>query len=85
MFRVSQHPSSAVLKAFSTPVDGCCEIRNMYSNIAENKYLHTAHLVEFLLTWIYDTRKHKLKILFDIKFFLPYADYSDTFYYSYYL
>ena len=37
MFRVSQHPSSGVLKTvtaasgtvFSTPDDGCCDTRNM--------------------------------------------------------
>ena len=37
MFRVSQHPSTGVLKTvpeaagtvFSTPDDGCCETRNM--------------------------------------------------------
>jgi len=82
MFRVSQHPSSGVLKTvtgtghnigtatslqrglirprwrevavpvllpvpevavtvFSTPDDGCCDTRNMYSDSAVNKYLHT--------------------------------------------
>jgi len=79
MFRVSQHPSSGVLKTvtatsgtghntgtatsfqrgqiwprwrvvavlesavtvFSTPDDGCCDTRNMYSDVAVNKYLHT--------------------------------------------
>jgi len=65
MFRVSQHPSSGVLKTvtaasgrevavpvlwpvpeaaftvFSTPDDGCCDTRNMYSSSAVNKYLHT--------------------------------------------
>ena len=80
MFRVSQHPSSGVLKtvtaatstghnigtatslqrglqatlegssctctggcgySFITPDDGCCDTRNMYSNLAVNKYLHT--------------------------------------------
>jgi len=66
MFRVSQHPSSGVLKTvtaasgtghnigtatslqrglfgtvFSTPDDGCCDTRNMQSNFAVNKYLHT--------------------------------------------
>ena len=82
MFRVSQHPSSGVLKTvtatsgtghnigtatslqrgligrevavpvlwpvpevavtvFSTPDDGCCDTRNMYSDFAVNKYLHT--------------------------------------------
>ena len=85
MFRVSQHPSSGVLKivtatsgtdhntgkptslqrgqigprwrkvavpilwpvpeaavtVFSTPDDGCCDTRNMYSDFAVNKYLHT--------------------------------------------
>jgi len=79
MFRVSQHPSSGVLKTVtatsgtghntgtatslqrdpigprwrevavpvaavtvsSTPDDGCCDTRNMYSDFAVNKYLHT--------------------------------------------
>ena len=84
MFRVSQHPSSGVLKTvtaasstghnigratslqrgpirprreeaapvlwpvletavtvFNTPDDGCCGTRNMYSDFAVNKYLHT--------------------------------------------
>ena len=79
MFRVSQHPSSGVLKTvtatsgtghntgtanslqrglisprwrevavpvaavtvFSTRDDGCCDTRNMYSDFAVNKYLHT--------------------------------------------
>jgi len=79
MFRVSQHPSSGVVKTvtaasgtatslqrglieprwrevavpvlwsvpevavtvFSTPDDGCCDTRNMYSDSAVNKYLHT--------------------------------------------
>ena len=79
MFRVSQHPSSGVLKpvtaasgtghntgtatslqrglirprwrevavpeaavtVFSTADDGCCDTRNMYSDVAVNKYLHT--------------------------------------------
>jgi len=58
MFRVSQHPSSGVLKTvtaasgtgpvpeaavtvYSTPNDGCCDTRNMYSDFAVNKYLHT--------------------------------------------
>ena len=81
MFRVSQHPSSGVLKTvtavsgtghnigaatslrgqigtrwkevavpilwpvpvtlFSTPDDGCCDTRNMWSDFAVNKYLHT--------------------------------------------
>jgi len=79
MFRVSQHPSSGVLKTvtaasgtatslqrglisprwrevavpvlwpvpevavtvFSTPYDGCCDTRNMKSDFAVNKYLHT--------------------------------------------
>jgi len=26
---------------FSTPDDGCCDTRNMYSDFAANKYLHT--------------------------------------------
>ena len=26
---------------FSTPDDGCCDTRNMYSDFAVNKYLHT--------------------------------------------
>jgi hypothetical protein len=37
------------------------------------------HLVGFLLTWNYDARKHEIKILFHVNFFLPYADYSEKF------
>ena len=87
MFRVSQYPSSGVLKTvtaasgtghntgtatslqrglqatlqgssctvpeaavtvFSTPDDGCCDTRNMYSDFAVNKYLHTVASV-----WIF--------------------------------
>jgi len=31
----------ATVKVFSTPDDGCCDTRNMYSDFAVNKYLHT--------------------------------------------
>jgi len=31
----------AAVTAFSTPDDGCCDTRNMYSDFAGNKYLHT--------------------------------------------
>jgi len=30
-----------VVTVFSTPDDGCCDTRNMYSDFAVNKYLHT--------------------------------------------
>jgi len=30
-----------VVTVFSTPHDGCCDTRNMYSDFAVNKYLHT--------------------------------------------
>jgi len=33
-------PEDAVT-VFSTPDDGCCDTRNMYSNFAVNKYLHS--------------------------------------------
>ena len=93
MFRVSEHPSSGVLKTvtgtghnigtdsslqrgligprwrevavpeaavtvFSTPDDGCCDTRNMYSDFAVNKYLHTVASgwifinIEWLTTFI---------------------------------
>jgi len=60
MFRVSQHPKSGALKivlwpvpevavtVFSTPDDGCCDTRNMYSDFAVNKYLHI-----FASGWIF--------------------------------
>ena len=91
MFRVSQHPSSEVLKTvtavsgtghntgtatslqrgqiwprcrevavpesvvtvFTTPDDGCCDTRNMYSDSAVNKYLHTV-----ASGWIFVNIKH---------------------------
>ena len=31
----------AAVTVFSTPDDGCCDNRNMYSDFAVNKYLHT--------------------------------------------
>jgi len=31
----------AAVTVFSTPDDGCCDTRNMYSEFAVNKYLHT--------------------------------------------
>jgi len=31
----------AAVTVFSTPVDGCCDTRNTYSDFAVNKYLHT--------------------------------------------
>jgi len=31
----------AAVTVFSTPDDGCCDTRNMYSDFAVNKYLHT--------------------------------------------
>ena len=31
----------AAVTVFSTPDDGCCDTRNMYSGFAVNKYLHT--------------------------------------------
>jgi len=31
----------AATTVFSTPDDGCCDTRNMYSDFAVNKYLHT--------------------------------------------
>jgi len=30
-----------VVTVFSTPDDGCCDTRNMQSDFAVNKYLHT--------------------------------------------
>ena len=78
MFRVSQHPSSGVLKTVTaasgtghntgtaislqcglietglcvrlaqTPDDGCCDTRNMQSDVAVNKQLHTVASV-----WIF--------------------------------
>jgi len=71
MFRVSQHPSSGVLKTvpeasgtvFNTPDDGCCDTRNMYSSFAMNKYLHTVASVGFLFTLNCDARNHELKKL----------------------
>ena len=50
MFRVSQHPSSATSLQQRGPIgprwrevadDGCCDTRNMQSDFAVNKYLHT--------------------------------------------
>jgi len=69
MFRVSQHPSSGVSKTlpeaavtvFSTPDDGCCDTRNMWSSFAVNKYPHTVASVGFLFTLNYDARNHELK------------------------
>jgi len=69
MLRVSQHPSSGVLKTvpeaagtvFNTPDDGCCDIRSMQSSFTVNKYLHTVVSVGFLLTFNYDARNHELK------------------------
>jgi len=108
MFRVSQHPSSGVLKTvfatsgvghdagtaasfhrglirprwkeaavpaswpipevadtvFSTPDDGYCDTRNMWSDCAVNKCLHTvASSWTFLLTLNHDARNHEFKIL----------------------
>ena len=31
----------ASVTVFNTPDDGCCDTRNMYSDFAVNKYLHT--------------------------------------------
>jgi len=31
----------AAVAVFNTPDDGCCDTRNMYSDFAVNKYLHT--------------------------------------------
>ena len=31
----------AAVTVFSTPDDGCCDTRNMYSDFAVNKYIHT--------------------------------------------
>ena len=31
----------AAVTVFSTPDDGCCDTRNMWSSFAVNKYLHT--------------------------------------------
>ena len=31
----------AAVTVFSTPDDGCCDTRNMYSDFAVNEYLHT--------------------------------------------
>ena len=40
---------------FSTPDDGCCDTRNMYSSFAVNKYLHTVAsgwiFINILLTY----------------------------------
>jgi len=33
--------SETAVTVFSTPDDGCCDTRNMYSDFAVNKYLHT--------------------------------------------
>jgi len=106
MFRLSQHPSSGVLKTvsaifgighdtgtatsfhrglmrprwkevavpvswpipevadtvFNTPDDGCCDTRNMYSDCAVNKCLHTvASSWTSLLTLNHDAWKHEFK------------------------
>jgi len=105
MFRVSQHPSSGVLKTVtaasstghntgtatslqrgligtglceshtpvtgpvleavvtvvSTPEDGCCDTRNMYSDFAEKSIYLLLHLFGFLLTLNYDARTMRLK------------------------
>jgi len=42
----------ATVTVFTTTDDGCCDTRNMYSDFAVNKYLHTVlHLVGILLTY----------------------------------
>ena len=46
---------------FNTPDDGCCDTRNMYSDFAVNKYLHTVASVGFLFTLNYDARNHEFK------------------------
>ena len=33
--------TGAAVTVFSTPDDGCCDTRNMQSDFAVNKYLHT--------------------------------------------
>ena len=53
---------------FSTPDDGCCDARNMQSDCAVNKCLHTvASSCTFLLTLNHDARNHELKkMLWDL-------------------
>ena len=46
---------------FSTADDGCCDTRNIYSDFAVNKYLHTVASGWVLLTLNYDARNHELK------------------------
>jgi len=40
--------SNVAKSVFSAPDDGCCDTRNMYSDLAVNKYLHTVASV-----WIF--------------------------------
>jgi len=52
----------AAFTVFNTADDGCWDTRNMYSDFAVNKYLHTVASVGFLLTLNYDARKYELKM-----------------------
>ena len=53
----------AAVTVFSTPDDGYCDTRNMYSDFAVNKYLHTVASGWILLLKLnYDARNHELKI-----------------------
>ena len=47
---------------FSTPDDGCSDTRNMWSDFAVNKYLHTVASGWILLIMNYDAGNHELKI-----------------------
>jgi len=69
MFRVSQHPSSGVLRtvpAASGTGHITCTATPLQRGFAVNKYLHTVASVGFLFTLNYDARNHELKNLFVI-------------------
>ena len=51
----------AAFTGFSTPDDGCCDTRNMYSDFAINKYLYTVASGWSLLTLNYNERNHELQ------------------------
>jgi len=70
MFRASQRQSSGALKTvtatvavtvFSAPDDGRCDARNMQSDSAVNKCLHTVASSWTLLTLNQDARNYDLK------------------------
>jgi len=50
---------------FNTPDDGCCDIQNMSSSFAVNKYLLTVVYLGFLFTLNYDARNHEIKISYE--------------------